>query len=69
MPRKRQHKPRGTLDTEVMNEIDKQHSRREEIENKRKKRKLIFWSIAIFGVVVISTIVGAFLLLLGLVEW
>ena len=69
MSKKRQHKPRGILDTEVMNEIDKQHSKREEIENRQKKRKLIFWSIAIFGVVVISAIVGAFLLLLGLVEW
>ena len=69
MPRKRQHKPRVTIDTEVVNEIDKQHNRREEIENRRKKRKLIFWSIVIFGTVVIAAISIAFLLLLGLVEW
>ena len=37
--------------------------------NRRKKRKLIFWSIAIFGIVVITAITGVFLSLLGLVEW
>ena len=50
-------------------EIKKQAQAQQEIENRRKKRKLIFWSIAIFGIVVISAISIAFLLLLGLVEW
>ena len=50
-------------------EIKKQAQEQQEIENRRNKRKLIFWSIAIFGIVVISTISIAFLLLLGLVEW
>ena len=54
MSKKRQHKPRVTIDTEVVNEIDKQHSRREEIENKRKKQTLIFWSFAVFGAAVIA---------------
>ena len=50
-------------------EIKKQSQKQQEIENRRKKRKLIFWSIAIFGIVVITAITGVFLSLLGLVEW
>ena len=50
-------------------EIKKQAQEQQEIENRRKKRKLIFWSIAIFGTVVIAAISIAFLSLLGLVEW
>ena len=50
-------------------EIKKQSQKQQEIENRRKKRKLIFWSIAIFGIVVIAAITGVFLSLLGLVEW
>ena len=50
-------------------EIKKQEQKQREIENRRKKRKLIFWSIVIFGIVVITAITGVFLSLLGLVEW
>ena len=50
-------------------EIKKQEQKQREIENRRKNRKLIFWSIVIFGIVSITAITGAFLLLLGLVEW
>ena len=50
-------------------EIKKQAQEQQEIENRRNKRKLIFWSIAIFGIVSITTITSAFLRLLGLVEW
>jgi len=50
-------------------EIKKQAQAQQDIENRRKKRKLIFWSIAIFGIMVIAAISIAFLLLLGLVEW
>ena len=67
--RKRQHKPRQGLDTEVIREIEKQTQKQQEIENRRKKRKLIFWSIVIFGTVSITVIIGVFLSLLGLVEW
>ena len=67
MSKKRQHKPRVSIGTEVVNEIDKQHSKREEIENKRKKQMLIFWSLAVFGAVVISAGVLAFLFLI--LEW
>ena len=67
--RKRQHKPRQGLDTEVIREIEKQAQKQQEIENRRKKQKLIFWSIVIFGIVSITAITGVFLSLLGLVEW
>ena len=50
-------------------EIKKQAQAQQEIENRRKKQKLIFWTIAIFGTVVIAAITGVFLSLLGLVEW
>ena len=69
MPRKRQHKPRQGLDTEVVREIERQTQKQHEIDNRRKKQKLIFWSIAIFGIVTITAITGVFLSLLGLVEW
>ena len=39
----------GTLDPEVMREIEKQTQKQQEIDNKRTKQRLIFWSIIIFG--------------------
>ena len=69
MPRKRRETRSYEFDPEVGREIEKQAQIQQEIENRRKKRKLIFWSLDIFGTVVISAIVGAFLLLLGVVEW
>ena len=69
MPRKRRETRSYEFDPEVRREIEKQAQAQQEIENRRTKRKLIFWSIAIFGTVVISAISIAFLLLLGLVEW
>ena len=50
-------------------EIKKQSQKQQEIDNRRKKQKLIFWSIAIFGIVSIIAITSVFLSLLGLVEW
>ena len=69
MPRKRRETRSYEFDPEVRREIEKQAQIQQEIENRRKKRKLIFWSIAIFGIMVIAAISIAFLLLLGLVEW
>ena len=54
---------------EIMREINRQTQEKEEIENRRNKRKLIFWSIVIFGTVIAAAISIAFLLLLGIVEW
>ena len=52
---------------EVGREIERQAQEKEEIENRRNKRKLIFWSIVIFGTVAAAVISIAFLLLLGIV--
>ena len=70
MPRKkRETRSHDDLGPEVMREINRQTQEKEEIENRRNKRKLIFWSIVIFGTVVAAAISIAFLLLLGIVEW
>ena len=70
MPRKRKEtRSHDDLGPEVMREINRQTQEKEEIENRRNKRKLIFWSIVIFGTVVAAAISIAFLLLLGIVEW
>ena len=64
--RKRQHKPRQGLDTEVIREIERQTQKQQEIDNKRTKQRLIFWSLIIFGTVA-ATVVG--ILLSDLTEW
>ena len=69
MPRKRRETRSYEFDPEVRREIEKQAQAQQEIENRRKKRTLIFWGGAIFGIGVIAAISIAFLLLLGLVEW
>ena len=69
MPRKRRESRSHDFDPEVMREINRQTQVQQEIENRRKKRKLIFWTIVIFGTVVTAAISIAFLLLLGIVEW
>ena len=73
----RRGKPRSHSDADLRHmrekalhrEIKNQAQKQQEIENRRNKRKLIFWSIAIFGIVSITAITGVFLSLLGLVEW
>ena len=57
------------LGPEVMREINRQTQVQQEIENRRKKRKLIFWTIVILGAAGAAAISIAFLLLLGIVEW
>ena len=69
MPRKRRETKSYQFDPQVGREIEKQAQEKQEIESRRRKRKLIFWTIAIFGIVVSATISIAFLSLLGLVEW
>jgi len=54
----------GTLDPEVMREIEKQTQKQQEIDNKRTKQRLIFWSIIIFGTT-IAIAVGIVLLSLA----
>ena len=64
--RKRQHKPRQGLDTEVIREIERQTQKQQEIDNKRTKQKLIFWSLIIFGMVIA---IGVGIVLSDLAEW
>ena len=66
MPRKRQHKPRQGLDTEVMREIERQTQKQREIDNRRTKQKLIFWSLIIFGAAIA---IGVGIVLSDLAEW
>ena len=66
MPRKRQHKPRQGLDTEVIREIERQTQKQREIDNRRTKQKLIFWSLIIFGAAIA---IGVGIVLSDLAEW
>ena len=68
--KKRREAPKSyEFDPEIGRKIEKQAQAQQEIENRRKKRTLIFWGGAIFGVVVIAAISVIFLLALGLMEW
>ena len=69
MSRKKRETKSYEFDPEIGRAIEKQAQKQQEIENKRKKRTLIFWGGAIFGVVIIAAISVTFLLALGLVEW
>ena len=66
MPRKRQHTPRQGLDTEVVREIERQKQEQREIDNKRTKQRLIFWSLIIFGTAIA---IGVGIVLSDLAEW
>ena len=66
MPRKRQHTPRQGLDTEVVREIERQTQKQQEIDNKRTKQRLIFWSHIIFGTAIA---IGVGIVLSDLAEW
>ena len=67
--RKKIRPPIGSFDPEVGREIERQAQEKQEIESRRRKRKLIFWTIVIFGTVIAAAISIVFSLLLGLVEW
>ena len=69
MSRKKRETKSYEFDPEIGREIEKQAQKQQKIENKRKKRTLIFWGGAIFGVVIIAAISVIFLLALGLMEW
>ena len=55
------------FDPEVGREIEKQAQKQQEIEDRRKKRIWIFWSLILSGAVVVTAAVLAFLFLL--LEW
>ena len=56
----------GTLDPEVMREIEKQTQKQQEIDSRRTKQKLIFWSLIIFGTAIA---IGVAVVLSDLAEW
>ena len=64
---KRRETRSNEFDPEVMEELHRQLTDKQEIEDRRKKRIWIFWSFAVFGAVVISAGVLAFLFLI--LEW
>ena len=55
------------FDQEVVKEINRQTQIQQEIEDRRKKRIWIFWSLVLSGAVVVTAAVLAFLFLL--LEW
>ena len=48
-----------------MKEIEEQMTQREKIENRRKKRKIIFWSIVLFSTLAVTAGIIALLFFTG----
>tara|TARA_Y100000310_G_scaffold97705_1_gene95348 strand:- start:1368 stop:1601 length:234 start_codon:yes stop_codon:yes gene_type:complete len=67
MPRKSKRRKTisHTFDPHVMKEIEEQMTQREEIENRRKKRKIIFWSIVLFSTLAVTAGIIALLFFTG----
>jgi hypothetical protein len=56
----------GGLDPQIVREIERQSQKQQEIDNKRTKQRLIFWSLIIFGTAIA---VGVGIVLSDLAEW
>ena len=56
----------GGLDPQIVREIERQTQKQQEIDNKRTKQKLIFWSLIIFGTAIA---IGIGIVLSDLAEW
>ena len=56
----------GGLDPQIVREIEKQTQKQQEIDNRRTKQKLIFWSLIIFGTAIA---IGIGIVLSNLAEW
>ena len=56
----------GGLDPQIVREIERQTQEQKEIDNRRTKQKLIFWSLIIFGT---AMAVGVAVVLSDLAEW
>ena len=56
----------GGLDPQIVREIERQSQKQQEIDNKRTKQRLIFWSLIIFGT---AMAVGVGIVLSDLAEW
>ena len=67
MPRKRQRNFNdGQIDPHIIREIENQTQKQKELDNRRTKQKLIFWSLIIFGT---AMAVGVAVVLSDLAEW
>jgi len=56
----------GGLDPQIVREIERQTQKQQEIDNRRTKQKLIFWSLIILGT---AMAVGVGIVLSDLAEW
>ena len=56
----------GGLDPQIVREIERQTQKQKEIDNRRTKQRLIFWSLIIFGT---AMAVGVVVVLSDLAEW
>ena len=56
----------GGVDPQIVREIEKQTQKQQEIDNKRTKQKLIFWSLIIFGTAIA---IGVGIVLSDRAEW
>jgi len=56
----------GGLDPQIVREIERQSQKQQEIDNKRTKQRLIFWSLIIFGTAIA---IGVGIVLSDLAEW
>ena len=56
----------GGLDPQIVREIERQTQKQQEIDNKRTKQRLIFWSLIIFGTAIA---IGVGIVLSDLAEW
>ena len=56
----------GGLDPQIVREIERQTQEQKEIDNRRGKQKLIFWSLIIFGTAIA---IGVVVVLSDLAEW
>ena len=56
----------GGLDPQIVREIERQTQKQKEIDNRRTKQKLIFWSLIILGTAIA---IGIAVVLSDLAEW
>ena len=56
----------GGLDPQIVREIERQTQEQKEIDNRRGKQKLIFWSLIILGTAIA---IGVAVVLSDLAEW
>ena len=56
----------GGLDPQIVREIERQTQKQKEIDNRRTKQRLVFWSLIILGTAIA---IGVAVVLSDLAEW